>query len=116
MNRSRKPNKQLVRDCLQQAFQDTFAFQAARPSSALTTDTLEGLFTLLADRLGHLQHVRTDYPCDYLARCKATFTDQLIHELEARGYHSPAFDRLTRLRDAWDHGHLDLPTVTETQP
>jgi len=99
----------------QRILRDSFAFQGARPSSALTTDALEGLFTTLADRLGQLQEVQTDYPCDYLARCKASFTDHLIHELEARGYHSPAFDRLTRLRDAWDDGALDLPTVTETE-
>ena len=97
------------------AIRDSFAFQGPPSSSALTTDTLEGLFNTLADRLGQLQEVRTDYPCDYLARCKATFTDQLIHDLEARGYHSPAFDRLTKLRDAWDHGALDLPMVTETE-
>lgn len=35
--------------------------------------------------------------------------------MEASGHHSPAFDRLIQLRDAWDCGHLDLPNVTETQ-
>lgn len=115
MNASRKLNQQVIRRCLQRAVQDSFAFQGPSSSSALTTDALEGLFTTLADRLGHLQDVRTDYPCDYLARCKATFTDHLIHELEARGYHSPAFDRLTRLRDAWDDGALDLPVVIESE-
>ena len=93
----------------------SFAFQGPRPSSALTAQVLEGLFDNLLHQLSHLQEVRTDYPCDYMARCKAGFTDALIHELEARGYHSPAFDRLTRLRDAWDDGALDLPTVTETE-
>lgn len=92
----------------------SFAFQGPRPSSALTPDTLEGLFDSLLQRLSHLQEVRTDYPCDYMARCKASFTDALIHELEARGHHSPAFDRLIQLRDAWDCGQLDLPNVTET--
>jgi|GEM_PF-987720 len=96
--------------------QNRFAFQGPRPSSALTPDALEGLFDTLAHRLGQLREVRTDHPCDYLARCKSGFTDALINELEARNYHSPAFDRLIQLRDAWDCGHLDLPTVTETQP
>ena len=94
----------------------SFAFQGPRPSSALTAQALEGLFDNLLHQLSHLQEVRTDYPCDYMARCKAGFTDALIHELEASGHHSPAFDRLIQLRDAWDCGHLDLPTVTETQP
>lgn len=94
----------------------SFAFQGPRPSSALTAQALEGLFDNLLPRLSHLQEVRTDYPCDYMARCKAGFTDALIHELEASGHHSPAFDRLIHLRDAWDCGHLDLPNVTETQP
>jgi len=60
--------------------------------------------------------VRTDLPDDYVASCKATFTDSLIQELEARGHHSPAFDRLIQLRDAWDNGHLELSNVTETHP
>jgi hypothetical protein len=94
----------------------SFAFQGPRPSSALTAQALEGLFDNLLHQLSHLQEVRTDYPCDYMARCKAGFTDALIHELEASGHHSPAFDRLIQLRDAWDCGHLDLPNVTETQP
>ncbi|MGQ7300610.1 hypothetical protein [Marinobacter nauticus] len=96
--------------------QNRFAFQGPRPSSALTPATLEGLLSNLLQRLSHLQEVRTDYPCDYMARCKAGFTDALIQELEASGYHSPAFDRLIQLRDAWDCGHLDLPNVTEPQP
>ncbi|ERP96349.1 hypothetical protein Q666_04940 [Marinobacter sp. ES-1] len=91
----------------------SFAFQSPRLSSALTPDALEGLFDTLLQRLNHLQEVRTDYPCDYLARCKAGFTDALIQTLEARGHHSPAFDRLIQLRDAWDCGQLDLPNVTE---
>lgn len=91
----------------------SFAFQGPRPSSALTPATLEGLLSNLLQRLSHLQEVRTDYPCDYMARCKAGFTDALIQELEASGYHSPAFDRLIQLRDAWDCGQLDLPNVTE---
>jgi len=95
---------------------NAFAFQGPRPSSALTVQALEGLFDNLLHQLSHLQEVRTDYPCDYMARCKAGFTDALIHELEASGHHSPAFDRLIQLRDAWDCGHLDLPNVTETQP
>lgn len=94
----------------------SFAFQGPHPSPALTTEALEGLFDTLAQRLGQLRDVRTDHPCDYIARCKAGFTDALIHELEARGHHSPAFDRLIQLRDAWDCGQLDLPTVTETTP
>ena len=93
----------------------SFAFQGPRPSSALTPQALEGLLTTLVDRLSQLRDVRTDYPCDYLARCKAGFTDALIHELEASGHHSPAFDRLIQLRDAWDCGALDLPHVTEHQ-
>ncbi|MBL3826568.1 MULTISPECIES: hypothetical protein [unclassified Marinobacter] len=96
--------------------QSRFAFQGPRPSSALTAQALEGLFDNLLHQLSHLQEVRTDYPCDYMARCKAAFTDALIHELESSGHHSPAFDRLIQLRDAWDCGHLDLPNVTETQP
>ncbi|MDF0749907.1 hypothetical protein NLU14_06655 [Marinobacter sp. 71-i] len=92
----------------------SFAFQGPSPSSALTPDALEGLLDTLLQRLNHLQDVRTDYPCDYLARCKAGFTDALIHELEASNHHSPAFDRLIQLRDAWDCGTLDLPNVTET--
>lgn len=91
-----------------------FAFQGQRPSSALTPDALEGLLTTLVERLSHLRDIRTDYPCDYLARCKAAFTDRLIQELEASNHHSPAFDRLIQLRDAWDCGTLDLPNVTET--
>ncbi|WP_417543027.1 hypothetical protein [Marinobacter sp.] len=94
----------------------SFAFQSPHPSSALTPDALEGLFDTLLQRLSHLQDVRTDYPCDYMARCKSAFTDALIHELEASGHHSPAFDRLTQLRDAWDCGRLDLPNVTEHNP
>lgn len=94
----------------------SFAFQGARPSSALTTHALEGLLHTLAERMAQLSHLRTDHPCDYLARCKASFTDSLIQELEASGYHSPAFDRLTRLRDAWDGGRLDTPDVTEIHP
>lgn len=93
--------------------QNRFAFQSPSPSSALTPDALEGLFNTLLQRLNHLQEVRTDYPCDYLARCKAGFTDALIQTLEASGHHSPAFDRLIQLRDAWDCGQLDLPNVTE---
>lgn len=94
----------------------SFAFQSPRPTSALTPDALEGLFNTLLHRLNHLQDVRTDYPCDYMARCKSAFTDALIHELEASGHHSPAFDRLIQLRDAWDCGRLDLPNVTEQNP
>ena len=94
----------------------SFAFQGPASSSALTPDALEGLLTTLVDRVSQLRDVRTDYPCDYLARCKAGFTDALIHELEASGHHSPAFDRLIQLRDAWDCGTLDLPNVTEHQP
>jgi len=94
----------------------SFAFQSPCPSSALTLDALEGLFDALAVHLARLPEVKTRFPCDYLARCKASFTDSLIQELEARNYHSPAFDRLICLRDAWDRGHLDLPNVTETQP
>lgn len=94
----------------------SFAFQGPPSSSALTPDALEGLLDTLLQRLNHLQDVRTDYPCDYLARCKAGFTDALIHELEASGHHSPAFDRLIQLRDAWDCGTLDLPNVTEHNP
>ncbi|MBY6184553.1 hypothetical protein, partial [Marinobacter nauticus] len=55
----------------------SFAFQGPRPSSALTPATLEGLLSNLLQRLSHLQEVRTDYPCDYMARCKAGFTDAL---------------------------------------
>ncbi|MGF2736447.1 hypothetical protein [Marinobacter sp. DUT-1] len=110
---SRKPGQGMTLPNLNTA---AFAFQGPRPSSALTPDALEGLFDTLAQRLGQLCDVRTDHPCDYLARCKAGFTDALINELEARNYHSPAFDRLIQLRDAWDCGQLDLPTVTETQP
>lgn len=92
----------------------SFAFQGPRPSTALTPAALEGLFESLLQRLSHLQEVRTDYPCDYMARCKAGFTDALIQQLEASGHHSPAFDHLIQLRDAWDCGQLDLPNVTET--
>lgn len=92
----------------------SLAFQGpVHSSSALTPRALEGLFDSLLQRLSHLQEVRTDYPCDYMARCKAGFTDALINELEAAGYHSPAFDRITQLRDAWDRGQLDLPNVSE---
>lgn len=91
----------------------SFAFQGPRPSSALTAQALEGLLDTLAHRVGQLLEVRTDYPCDYLARCKAAFADSLINELEASNHHSPAFDRLIQLRDAWDCGALDLPNVTE---
>src|SRR5690554_8137166 len=71
----------------------SFAFQGPRPSSALNPATLEGLFDTLRRRLSQLQEVRTHYPCDYVARCKADFTDALIQELEALGYQSPAFNR-----------------------
>ena len=94
----------------------SLAFQGPRSSSALTPETLEGLFEALTQRLTQLRQVRTDYPCDYLNRCKAGFTDSLINHLEASNYHSPAFDRLIQLRDAWDNGLLDLPHVTESQP
>ena len=94
----------------------SFVFQGPRPSSALIAQALEGLFHSLLHQLSPLQEVRTGYLCDYMARCKAGFTDALIHELEASGHHSPAFGRLIQLRDAWDCGHLDRPNVTETQP
>ena len=41
-----------------------------------------------------------------MARCKASFTDALIHELESSGHNSPAFDRLIQLRGAWNMRHL----------
>ena len=96
--------------------QNGFAFQGPRPSSALNPATLEGLFDTLRRRLSQLQEVRTHYPCDYVARCKADFTDALIQELEALGYQSPAFNRLTEVRDAWDNGQLDFPNETECNP
>lgn len=78
--------------------------------------SLEGLFTTLCQRLDQLTQVRTDLPGDYMARCKANFTDALLTELEGQGYHSPAFDRLITLRDAWDSGRLESPTVMENTP
>ncbi|WP_203142659.1 hypothetical protein [Marinobacter mangrovi] len=87
-------------------------FQGPRPTPTPLL-ALEGLFTTLSQRLDQLTQVRTDLPDDYLARSKASFTDALLTELERQHYHSPAFDRLITLRDAWDTGQLDVPTVKE---
>lgn len=87
----------------------SFTFQGpvtASPSAL----ALEGLFTTLCQRLEQLQELHTDLPDDYLARCKATFTDSLLNELERQGHHSPAFDRLITLRDAYDNGTLQPHT------
>ncbi|MGQ7275471.1 hypothetical protein [Marinobacter sp. V034] len=78
--------------------------------------SLEGLFTTLCQRLDQLTQVRTDLPGDYMARCKANFTDALLTELERQHYHSEAFDRLITLRDAWDSGRLESPHVMENTP
>ncbi|MDC0664363.1 hypothetical protein [Marinobacter sp. SS21] len=67
---------------------------------------LEGLFTTLSQRLEQLRELNTDLPGDYVDRCKSAFTDALLIELERQGYHSPEFDRLLALRDAWDNGTL----------
>lgn len=88
---------------------DSFTFQSPSPGSPSVL-ALEGLFTTLCQRLEQLTQVRTDLPDDYVARCKATFTDQLLTELEGQGYHSPAFDRLIALRDAYDNGTLTPET------
>ncbi|WP_165857008.1 hypothetical protein [Marinobacter sp. JSM 1782161] len=70
-----------------------------------------GLFTTLSQRLEQLPQVRTDLLDDYLARSKSAFTDALLTELERQHCHSPAFDRLITLRDAWDRGPLDRSRV-----
>ncbi|WP_203142680.1 hypothetical protein, partial [Marinobacter mangrovi] len=87
----------------QAAKNDSVPFQGPRPTPTPLL-ALEGLFTTLSQRLDQLTQVRTDLPDDYLARSKASFTDALLTELERQHYHSPAFDRLITLRDAWDTG------------
>lgn len=96
-------------DRLQSAL--SFTFQG--PAHCAPIPALEGLFTTLSQRLERLPELRTDLPGDYVDRCKSAFTDALLNELERQGYHSPAFERLIRLRDAYDAGALDHPPTME---
>ncbi|MEQ5835479.1 hypothetical protein [Marinobacter sp. NFXS9] len=88
--------------------------QPDRVTTRIAAQALEALFFGLCQCLDQLKEVRTDLPDDYVARCKASFTDGLLNEFERLGYHSAAFDRLITLRDAWDSGRLESPHVTET--
>lgn len=83
----------------------SLTFQGPAPRLALIP-ALEGLFTTLSQRLEQLRELNTDLPGDYVDRSKSAFTDALLIELERQGYHSPGFDRLIALRDAWDNGTL----------
>lgn len=62
---------------------------------------LKGALDADNEHLDQLLEVNTDIPDDFVARCKASFTDALLNELEYQGYHSPTFDRLIALRNSY---------------